>query len=128
MEAGIIHLDTHLVVWLYAGAVDLIPQRVRTLIDESVLRISPIVGLEMQYLYETGRITVSSDTILEDLDLRIGLKFDRLSFARVIRQSLLEKWTRDPFDRLIVSHAKIRQVPLLTKDRSVRNHYKKARW
>jgi PIN domain nuclease of toxin-antitoxin system len=128
MEAGIIHLDTHLVVWLYAGTVDLIPQRVRTVIDESVLRISPIVGLEVQYLYETGRITVPSDTILEDLDLRIGLRFDRLSFARVIRQSLLEKWTRDPFDRLIVSHAKIRQVPLLTKDRFVRSHYKKARW
>jgi PIN domain nuclease of toxin-antitoxin system len=128
MEAGVVYLDTHLVVWLYSGLLGLIPERIARLIDHHSLRISPIVALEIQYLYETDRITTPADTILEDLDLRIGLKFDRLSLARVVRQSLCENWTRDPFDRLIVAQARIRQQPLLTKDRIIRKNYKKAEW
>ena len=128
MEAGIVHLDTHVVVWLYSGLLDLIPPRVAIAINHNLLRVSPIVALEIQYLFETGRIKIPADTILEDLDLRIGLRMDRLSFTRVVRQSLLEKWTRDPFDRLIVSQARIRQVPLLTRDRTIRKYYKNARW
>ena len=128
MEAGIVHLDTHVVVWLYSGLLDLIPPRVELAVNQNVLRISPVVALEIQYFYETGRITIPADTILEDLDMRIGLRMDRLSFTRVVRQSLSEKWTRDPFDRLIVSQARIRQVPLLTRDRTIRMYYKNARW
>jgi len=128
MEAGIVHLDTHVVVWLYSGLLDLIPPRVAIAINHNLLRVSPIVALEIQCLFETGRIKIPADTILEDLDLRIGLRMDRLSFTRVVRQSLLEKWTRDPFDRLIVSQARIRQVPLLTRDRTIRKYYKNARW
>jgi PIN domain nuclease of toxin-antitoxin system len=128
MEAGVVHLDTHVVVWLYSGLIDLIPSNVAVQINQNSLQISPIVGLEIQYLHETGRTTIPADKILEDLDLRIGLKLDRLSFARVMRQSINEKWTRDPFDRIIVAQARIRQVPLLTKDRTIQKHYKKARW
>ena len=106
----------------------MIPPRIATSINANSLRVSPIVALEIQYLYETGRITVPADSIMEDLDLRIGLKLDRLSFSRVVRQSLSETWTRDPFDRLIVAQARIRQVELLTKDRIMRKHYKKAQW
>ncbi|MCI0416823.1 PIN domain-containing protein [bacterium] len=128
METGVVHLDTHVVLWLYSGALDLIPPRIASSINQNSVWVSPIVALEIQYLYETGRITIQADTIMEDLNLRIGLRLDRLSFARVVRQSLLEKWTRDPFDRLIVSHARIRQVPLLTRNRTIRKHYKKAQW
>ncbi|HJZ12733.1 MAG TPA: PIN domain-containing protein [Acidobacteriota bacterium] len=125
---GIVHLDTHVVAWLYAGLLELIPAKVATVINENSLQICPMVALELQYLHETGRITVPADVILEDLDLRIGLRMDRLSFARVVRHSLEEKWTRDPFDRLIVSQAKLRHVTLLTRDRTIRKHYKNARW
>lgn len=128
METGVIHLDTHVVVWLYSGLLDLIPPHIVMAINENSLRVSPVVALEIQYLFETRRITIQAETILEDLDLRIGLRLDRLSFTRVVRQALLEKWTRDPFDRLIVAQARIRQVPLLTKDKIIRNHYKSARW
>ena len=128
MEAGIIHLDTHLVVWLYAGNLELIPSRITTTLEDNSLRVSPIVALEIQYLYETARITVKAEEVLEDLEMRIGLQFDRLSYSRVVRQSLAENWTRDPFDRLTVAQARIRQVPLVTKDRTIRKHYKKAQW
>ena len=62
-----IYLDTHVVIWLYADLVERFSPRARALINQNDLLISPIVRLEMQYLYEIGRITVDSETILSDL-------------------------------------------------------------
>ncbi len=42
--------------------------------------------------------------------------------------SLQEKWTRDPFDRLIVSHAKLKSATLITKDPHILKNYIKAVW
>lgn len=128
MESRLIHVDTHVVVWLYQGILELFPPQVIRWIDESSLHISPIVALEIQYLYETKRIKVPAARILEDLETRIGLAQDALDFSHVIRIALKEKWTRDPFDRLIVSQAKARQAPLLTRDQTILRHYSKARW
>ncbi|MDQ1473147.1 MAG: hypothetical protein QOJ99_4627, partial [Bryobacterales bacterium] len=42
---------------------------------------------------------------------------------------LFETWTRDPFDLMIVSHAKANgYAPLVTADESIRAHYPKAVW
>jgi len=38
------------------------------------------------------------------------------------------RWTRDPFDRLIVGLAALAGSALLTKDRTIRKHYRKATW
>ena len=39
-----------------------------------------------------------------------------------------ESWTRDPFDRMIVAQAALREAPLLTKDRVLHEHYDRAVW
>jgi len=41
---------------------------------------------------------------------------------------LEQTWTRDPFDRLIVSQARLADVPLLTRDRTIHTHYPRAIW
>ncbi|WP_230458629.1 PIN domain-containing protein [Microcystis aeruginosa] len=51
-----IYLDTHIVVWLYAGLTAKLSDCAKHLINENELYISPIVRLELQYLYEIGRI------------------------------------------------------------------------
>ncbi|MGR3317125.1 MAG: hypothetical protein ACUZ8O_01410 [Candidatus Anammoxibacter sp.] len=38
------------------------------------------------------------------------------------------KWTRDPFDRIIVSNASLDGEILVTKDQTMLNHYKHAKW
>ena len=50
----IAYLDTHLVVWLYAGQVELIPHSVREILENSNLLLSPMVDLELEYLFEIG--------------------------------------------------------------------------
>ncbi len=61
-----IYLDTHVVVWLYETA--------KNSINENLLRISPMVVLDLTYLYEIGRLTVDSRTITDFLNHAIGLK------------------------------------------------------
>jgi PIN domain nuclease of toxin-antitoxin system len=126
--AAVIYLDTHVVVWLYAGRVDLIPPFATALIDGNDLRISPIVALELQYLYEVKRVTRTAADVLGTLSSAIGLQWCDLPFADVASAACAETWTRDPFDRIIVAQARIRAEPLLTKDRTIRRRYGKAMW
>ena len=56
MEADVILLDTHVVVWLAAGRTDRLSVGVSDLIERNRVAISPIVELELSYLYEIGRI------------------------------------------------------------------------
>jgi len=123
-----IYLDTHVVVWLYAGRTDLLPPETRSLIDANDLRISPVVSLELQYLYETGRTAETAAPVLDLLAREIGLQRCDLPFADVVDASLQESWTRDPFDRLIVAQSRLRGAPLLTKDRSIHEHFDEAVW
>lgn len=116
-------LDTHLIVWLYAGEAGLISPAARKLIDEARIFISPMSLLEVDYLHEIKRITVGGRRLFEDLNQRIQLELADDPFADVVAGASRLSWTRDPFDRLIVAHASCRQAPLITKDRLLRRHY-----
>jgi len=37
-------------------------------------------------------------------------------------------WTRDVFDRLIAAESAATEVPLITKDRTIRAHHKLSIW
>ena len=123
-----IYLDTHLVLWLYAGSLNLISKEVLQALEENEIYISPVVELELQYLREIGKIRKSPSEIIEALHKEINLKVCTKDFHGIIRESLNLHWTRDPFDRIIVAHAALNNNKLLTKDDSIRAHYKQAFW
>ena len=121
-------LDTHLVVWLYAGEIKRISRTAAELIEKNELCISPIVELEVQYLFEIGRITEKPTKIILALRKEIGLRISNSSFGKVAEASCKEDWTRDPFDRLIVADARVNKARLLSKDERIRKNYEKAVW
>jgi PIN domain nuclease of toxin-antitoxin system len=123
-----IYLDTHVVVWLYGGHLDLISTGARSLIEGNDLMISPMVGLELEYLYESGRTAEPAAPVIQALAREVGLKRCDLPFADVVDAALLESWTRDPFDRLVVAQARLRGASLLTKDSAIWEHYGDAIW
>ncbi len=123
-----IYLDTHVVVWLYAGDTDRLSDPAREHIERDDLLVSPIVQLELAYLKELGRITADSALILETLGQSIGLGLCRQPFLRVVVESIGQHWTRDPFDRLIVAQARVSGAKLVTKDRTIRENYAFAIW
>ena len=88
----------------------------------------PIVRLELQYLYEIGRIPEKSDDIVLELVSCLDLKVCKKDFNLIINQSVIINETRDPFERLIVSNASVDNHILLTKDYHILNHYENAVW
>ena len=123
-----IHLDTHVVVWLYANEIERLPIPVRAVLEEDDLCVSPAVIMELQYLREIGRITADAPLIIETLAASIGLTVADTPFHEVVVEALPESWTRDPFDRLIVAQAKAEKVRLVTKDEIIRKYYSEAQW
>ena len=59
-----IYLDTHVVVWLYSGLTDKFSATAQELINDNETYISPIVRLELQYLFEVQRVAEAPDTIV----------------------------------------------------------------
>ncbi len=123
-----IYLDTHVVVWLYAGEIKKFSKQVKELINNNEVIISPVVRLELQYLFEIQRITDESKIIVSDLSDRIGLKICNKSFNIIISSALDYPWTRDPFDRIIVANAAISHNLLVTKDQNILDNYEHAIW
>lgn len=127
MEA--LYLDTHIVVWLRQKELQKFsPKALEAIEQAGQLFISPMVELELKFLYEIGRISETSYNILGDLGAMIGLKIDDHSFSEVIQKAMLIDWTRDPFDRIIVAHAMSQERKLLTKDEKILNYFHDAVW
>ncbi|MGH3614883.1 MAG: type II toxin-antitoxin system VapC family toxin [Pseudonocardia sp.] len=122
------HLDTHVVVWLYAGDADVFPPSVQHLLDTAALSVSPMVALELTHLHEIGRTSAPSDVVLTELRRSIGLTISEAPFPSVVETATALIWTRDPFDRLISAQAVVEGEMLLTKDRRIREHLELARW
>lgn len=123
-----IYLDTHVVVWLYAGLIQQFSKKALELIEANQLIISPMVQLELQYLHEIGRIKTASALMIESLDCSIGLKICPLPFIQVVTESITQTWTRDPFDRIIVAQSQAGRAKLITKDQSILKNYLDAVW
>ena len=123
-----IYLDTHVVAWLYSGETRRLSTAARRAVDNGDLLISPVVALELQYLYELKRIGDTGQTIVDDLRARVGLQLCDLPFPDIARHALTLSWTRDPFDRLIVAQAAVRDARLITKDRVLRKRYSASLW
>lgn len=126
--AALIYLDTNVVVWL-AGAPEQLSPTARRVIDEhELLLYSPMVELEVEYLYEVGRIQRPASEVFAHLRGALNLRCCDRSFAAVVTQARAFSWTRDPFDRLITAQAALGSDALLTGDERIRVHYAHAVW
>lgn len=121
-------LDTHIVCWLFEARLDLFSENALTAIETGLLRISPMVSLELQYLYEIGRITLPASDVLTALAGDIDLRTSETPFADVVTRAQTLTWTRDPFDRIIVAETLVAGGVLVTRDEKIRAHAPCAVW
>lgn len=111
--APVILLDTNAVIWL-----DQNHPRVRSLArSASRLLVSPASLLELQLLDEIGRLRLRGR-------LRGVIESDRWTIDEPpalpwFEYAAEESWTRDPFDRLIVAHARLRRARLASGDAAI---------
>lgn len=125
---GVIRLDTHVVLWLYAGLVDKLSPTACAAVQHNSLVVSPMVEMELTFLHEIGRIAVSGAEILGDLAHRVGLRLSDVAWSAAVRAAADLAWTRDPFDRLIVGDAVAAGAQLLTRDERLREKIALAVW
>lgn len=122
-----VHLDTHVVLWLYEGLVaKLAPAREH--LEGQPVALSPMAFLELEYLHEIGRSRASATVIVSSLAASIGLAVVQTAWEPVARTAAALTWTRDPFDRLIAAHAITDGAPLVTADQRLRTHCPNAVW
>jgi len=125
----IAYLDTHVVVWLCENKLSSISAPALDALNEHDLLISPMVLIELNFLYRIKRIIRAPQDLAKQLRMQINVQVCNHSFADLTETALFETWTRDPFDLMIVSHAKANGfAPLITADDTVRAHYPKAIW
>ncbi len=124
------YLDTHVAVRLAYGDLDQISQKAMDVIARTSLLISPMVLLELEYLFELKKESwLSVDDVQRKLEYELGVRVCDLSFRAITKIAAGEKWTRDPFDRLIVAHAKANGLSaLLSADRLILRNYPRTVW
>ena len=123
------YLDTHVVIWLCQEELAKISRAALDAVNPDDLLISPAVLIELNFLQQIGRTTRAPQDLANQLRVQIGVKVCDRSFSDIAEIALFETWTRDPFDLIIVSHAKASNYsPLITADEKIREHYPKAVW
>jgi PIN domain nuclease of toxin-antitoxin system len=127
-KESLVYLDTHVVVWLYDALTDRLSKAAAAAIEENDLVISWMVELELQFLYEIGRLRVKPAEIIRHLSTQIGLRLSDVGLERIVRAAAGMDWTRDVFDRLIAAESAAMDMPLITKDRTIRAHHKLSIW
>ena len=123
-----VHLDTHIVLWLYDKLEEKFAKRIKKLIDQNNLAISPIIRLELQFLKEINRINEEANVIIDYLSERIGLEIEDIDFDIIMKAATKIIWTRDPFDRIIVATSQVKNSTLITADQNILNNYQNAIW
>jgi PIN domain nuclease of toxin-antitoxin system len=105
-------LDTNALLWVHRGH-----RRAR--------RLGPLVGrlyaspaslLEIQLLVEVGRIRLRPGAGVADVVTDDRWMMDDPPSASWFDRALEIGWTRDPFDRLLVAHARLRGWRVATGD------------
>ena len=125
----IAYLDTNVVAWLSQNKVNRISSEAHRFLRTAELRISPMVLLELQYLYEIRRTKIPARDVQLKLAHETTVRVCDLPFSTIVEAAVHESWTRDPFDRMIVANAKANGLAyLISADAEIAKHYPRTVW
>ena len=123
-----VYLDTHAVVWLENGELHKFGQKSLEYLANYHLLISPMVKLELQYLYQKKRINDTPDVIIRNIANKASFAVCQKSWLDIVNVALTCDFTRDAFDRLIMAHAMLDNSILISKDTNLTEHYTNCVW
>ena len=104
-------LDTNAIIWMAQGH-----RRARPLETLARLHISPASLLEIQFLVEAGRLRFKDAASVDAVAADMRWRLDEPPAGPWFTAACDFGWTRDPFDRLIAAHARVRRWTLATAD------------
>jgi PIN domain nuclease of toxin-antitoxin system len=113
----VILLDTNALLWLEQGH-----RRARPLAGRERIYLSPASLLEVQMLIESGRMRPFAGITPANVASDPRWIVDDIPSSRWFTAAIDVGWTRDPFDRLLVAHARVRGWKLATSDENMLEH------
>ena len=112
---SLILLDTNAVIWLHRG-----DRRAAGLAERTDrLYVSPATILEFQFLIEAGRLRLRAGASLHQVVHDDRWVIDDPASVAWFEKATEVAFIQDPFDRLIVAHARLRHWRLATGDRAL---------
>lgn len=120
-------LDTQILVWLPAGDDRLKRAAAEAVLgDDTELFVSAVTAWEFTDLRKRGRIAAPYDIA----ELGRQFSFTVLDLPAAVWEDLhdLPAIHRDPADRMIISHARIASLTLVTADKTMRRYPVKTLW
>jgi PIN domain nuclease of toxin-antitoxin system len=115
-------LDTHFLIWIVLNSKRL--ANFPWLDRYRPWGVSPVSFLEIQFLAEVGRLSVTNPQFVNTVSNDRRFIVDDLSLDTLVSHALKLDWTRDPFDRLLVAHSSARRVAFCTTDRLIRSRHR----
>ena len=110
-------LDTNALIWLLSNH-----PRTRPLARLPRLYVSPASLLELHMLIESGRGRLVPGRSVSDIADDPRWLQDEPPAGQWFHLAMDTAWTRDPFDRLIVAHARVRGWKVATADSVLIEH------
>ena len=110
-----LNLDTHILVFALVGN---LRGREQALLEENEWSMSGIVPWELAKLVQLGRVEVDLDDreVVRTLD---GIRLWPIDFA-IARMSTRLDFRGDPADEIIAATSIVHDLPLLTRDATIR--------
>jgi PIN domain nuclease of toxin-antitoxin system len=121
----VILLDTHVLIWLASDPEKLSPNAAATIRRaplEGGIAISAITLWELAWLAAHRRVQINGtvEAFVEEISSRTSIRPITPEIA-VLANQLPANYSKDPCDCLIGATALAESIPLVTKDRSIRN-------
>lgn len=107
---------------------DAFAPRSEELLERSAVFVSPALRLELTFPREIERLKVSADEILGALASELGVVQSDDPLQAVVAKAMDLRWTRDPFDRILVATAILHRAPFVTRDERILKHFDDAVW
>jgi len=123
-------LDTHTFLWFLAGNSEL-SKKARTLIEnpKNEKYISIVSFWEIAIKNSLGKLTL--DVPFAELKAEViknSFQILPITFEDTLQLSILPFYHRDPFDRIIISQAKVNQLTLISRDNNISLYHGNLLW
>lgn len=124
-------LDTRTFLWWITDS-ELLGRKARQILrdPENELYLSAASGWEIAIKMRLGRITISGElesVIPEQMATNAILGLP-IHMSHALRTYRLPRHHRDPFDRILVAQAMVEDMPIITRDKAIKQYEVQTYW